>query len=77
MDEDDNFKIPDYYPAENILKTIQDMPEGYRMVLNLYIVEGYKHKEIAEILNINIGTSKSQLSKAKKIIQEKLSHKVK
>ena len=73
VDDLENFIIPDYYPAEKVLKTIQDLPEGYRMVLNLYIIEGYKHKEIAQMLDINIGTSKSQLSKAKKIIQEKLS----
>jgi RNA polymerase sigma factor (sigma-70 family) len=75
--DSENIQIPDYYSAEEILKVIQELPEGYRMVLNLYIVDGYKHKEIAEMLDINIGTSKSQLSKAKKIIQEKLSHKVK
>jgi RNA polymerase sigma factor (sigma-70 family) len=74
IDEADNFQIPDYHSADDVLKVIQDLPEGYKMVLNLYIVEGYKHKEIAEILDISIGTSKSQLSKAKKIIQEKLAH---
>jgi RNA polymerase sigma factor (sigma-70 family) len=74
VEEGDNFLVPDYHSAEEVLKVIQELPEGYRMVLNLYIVEGYKHKEIAEILDINIGTSKSQLSKAKKIIQEKLAH---
>ena len=42
------------------------------MVFNLYVIEGYKHKEISEILGIDIATSKSQLHRAKKIIQEKL-----
>ncbi len=68
----DNFQIDESHSADAILKVMQDLPEGYRMVLNLYIVEGYKHKEIAEMLGINVGTSKSQLSKARKIIQEKL-----
>lgn len=72
-DESDNFQINDGNSTEDVIKIIQDLPEGYRMVLNLHIVEGYKHKEIAEMLDINVGTSKSQLSKAKKIIQEKLS----
>jgi RNA polymerase sigma factor (sigma-70 family) len=74
VEEGESFQIPDYHSAEEVLQVIHDLPEGYKMVLNLYIVEGYKHKEIAEILDINIGTSKSQLSKAKKIIQEKLAH---
>lgn len=70
--EGDNIRIPNYHSAEEILKIIQELPEGYRMVLNLHIVDGYKHKEIAEILDINVGTSKSQLAKAKRIIQQKL-----
>jgi len=71
--DDDNFQIPEFNSTEEVLKVIQELPERYRMVLNLSIVEGYKHKEIAEMLDINIGTSKSQLSKARKIIQERLS----
>jgi len=74
IDEEGNFEIDDKHSVDVILNAIQQMPDGYRMVLNLYIVEGYKHKEIAEMLNITIGTSKSQLSKARKIIQEKLSN---
>lgn len=55
-----------------IIKVIQSLPEGYRMVFNLYAVEGYSHKEIAEMLEIAESTSKSQLSKARKILREKL-----
>ena len=55
-----------------ILKAIQDLPSGYRNVFNLYIIEGYTHKEIAEILDISENTSKSQLSKARKYLQKKL-----
>ncbi len=51
---------------EEIIKCIQQLPDGYRTVLNLYIVEGYSHKEISELLNISVGTSRSQLLRAKK-----------
>jgi len=47
---------------------IQQLPEGYRMVFNLYVVEGYKHQEIAELLQISVGTSKSQLHKARAML---------
>ncbi len=57
---------------EVLLNLIQNMPEGYRMVLNLYVFEGYNHKEISEILNISENTSKSQLSKARKYLKNKL-----
>jgi RNA polymerase sigma factor (sigma-70 family) len=51
--------------AEALTKFIQQLPPGYQAVFNLYVVEGYPHKEIAEMLGIDVGTSKSQLSKAK------------
>ena len=51
---------------------IDDLPEGYKMVFVLYAVEGYKHFEIAEMLNITKSTSKSQLFKARRMLQEKL-----
>ncbi len=55
-----------------IIKVIQSLPDGYRLVFNLYAVEGYSHKEIAEMLDIAESTSKSQLSKARKILRDKL-----
>jgi RNA polymerase sigma-70 factor (ECF subfamily) len=48
------------------------LPEGYRMIFNLYAIEGFKHKEIAIMLGINEGTSKSQLSHARKILQQQV-----
>ena len=51
---------------EEILGMIRKLTPAYRTVFNLYVIEGYKHEEIAEMLNISIGTSKSNLSKAKK-----------
>lgn len=73
IEEDTNFEITDNHSVEDIIKAMQELPQGYKIVLNMYVVEGYKHKEIAEMLNITVGTSKSQLSKARKIIQDKLS----
>jgi RNA polymerase sigma factor (sigma-70 family) len=55
---------------QEILAIIQSMAPGYRNVLNLYIIEGYSHAEIAEMLQISEGTSKSQLSRARTILQQ-------
>ncbi|WP_341215531.1 RNA polymerase sigma factor [uncultured Wocania sp.] len=55
-----------------IQQLIDVMPEGYKMVFVMYAIEGYKHQEIANMLNITEGTSKSQLFKARKLLQEKL-----
>ncbi|CAN5136523.1 RNA polymerase sigma factor [soil metagenome] len=60
------------FDAEYIQQLIDGLPEGYRVVFVMYAIEGYKHQEIAEMLNITIGTSKSQLFKARKMLQEKL-----
>jgi RNA polymerase sigma-70 factor (ECF subfamily) len=56
--------------AEELLKLVQKLPEGYRMVFNMYVIEGYPHKEIAETLGITESTSKTQLRKAKLQLQE-------
>jgi len=58
--------------ADYIQQLIDELPEGYKAVFVLYAIEGYKHTEIAELLKISEGTSKSQLFKAKKMLQEKL-----
>lgn len=57
--------------AEDIMKLIEELPTGYRIVFNLYAIEGYSHKEIAEQLNIGESTSRSQLLKARRMLQEK------
>lgn len=59
---------------EELLKEIATLPDGYRVVFNLYVIEGYSHKEIARQLNIGESTSRSQLVKARKLLQEKLEH---
>lgn len=55
-----------------IQELIDTLPEGYRIVFVMYAIEGYKHNEIAKMLNVSEGTSKSQLSKARKMLQKKL-----
>lgn len=52
------------------IEALRQLPEGYQMVLNLYAVENYSHKQIAEELNISVGTSKSQLARARKKLAE-------
>ncbi len=59
--------------AEHIQELIDELPEGYKMVFVLYAIEGYKHQEIAELLNISESTSKTQLFKARKALQRKIS----
>lgn len=58
--------------VEEIQKLIDALPEGYKTVFVLYAIEGYKHSEIAELLGISDGTSKSQLSKARRMLQQML-----
>lgn len=60
--------------AQDILFLLNQLPVGYRTVFNLYVLEGYKHREIAELMDISINTSKSQLILAKKRLQELLQH---
>lgn len=78
-------EIEDYHIArESIIETSSDsdaiahildeLPVGCKTVFNLYVLEDYKHKEIAELLNISIGTSKSQLAHAKKLLKTRLTN---
>jgi len=60
------------FTHEELLKLIRELPKGYRVIFNLYAIEGYKHKEIAEMLDIDIATSKSQYSRAKKVLRTKM-----
>ncbi|WP_299338498.1 sigma-70 family RNA polymerase sigma factor [uncultured Psychroserpens sp.] len=62
----------DHIPLDQILKHIQDLPPRYRMVFNLYELDNYSHKDIAELLNISVNTSKSNLHRAKNILQTKM-----
>ena len=62
----------DNLSLDYLLKIIQELPERYRMVFNLYVLDGYSHKEISGMLNIAEGTSKSNLSRARLILKEKI-----
>lgn len=64
--EDDDVSV-DY-----LLEIIQQLPDRYRQVFNLYVLDGFSHKEIAEMLNISTGTSKSNLARARVILKEKI-----
>lgn len=58
--------------AEDILRMVRELPVGYRTVFNLYVIEGFNHKEISEMLEISPNTSKSQLHKAKALLKIKI-----
>jgi RNA polymerase sigma-70 factor (ECF subfamily) len=62
--------VEDELAAKDILNLLEQLPTGYRTVFNLYVIEGFKHREIAEQLGISINTSKSQLILAKKKLQK-------
>ncbi len=62
--------VLDNLAEKDIIKLVQQLSPGYRTVFNMYVVEGYTHKQIADILGISEGTSKSQLSRAKVILQD-------
>ena len=67
-------QLSDHLEAEDLLKMIEALPPGYRVVFNLYAIDGFTHKEIAEHLGISENTSKSQLSRARNYLQKLLVH---
>jgi len=69
---DESFEAPFDISVQELLKYIQELSPRYRLVFNMYAIEGHSHKEIAEILNISEGTSKSNLSRARVILKEKV-----
>ncbi len=71
-DQSLHFQADDSLEAEDLMILISQLPVGYRTVFNLYAIEGYSHAEIGEKLGISEGTSKSQLSRARTLLQEKL-----
>ncbi|MGG9971424.1 RNA polymerase sigma factor [Ferruginibacter sp. SUN002] len=77
--EDKEWNVLENFAEKDIVKIIQQISPGYRQVFNMYVIEGYSHKEISEILGISEGTSKSQLARAKsilkKVIETNLLHK--
>lgn len=81
VDDIDTIQEPDFDPdnqdfagleANDLLEIIRELPTKYRMVFNLYAIEGYSHKEISKMVNISEGTSKSNLSRARGILQRRV-----
>ncbi len=60
------------FSKEELMEIMQTLPEGYRLVFNLYVFEKMKHKDIATVLNVSENTSKSQLTRARRVLQQKL-----
>jgi len=69
---DASLNILDQLGEQDIIGLVQELAPGYRSVFNMYVIEGYSHKEIGEIMGISEGTSKSQLARAKAILQKKV-----
>ncbi len=67
-----DFNILSDLNTEDLLKLINQLPDGYRIIFNLYVIEGYSHDEIADMLKIKTATSRSQLSKARAILKDKI-----
>ena len=80
--EDENYfeeshnDIESQFSVDDIQFLIDNLPDGYRMVFNLYCIEGFKHHEIATMLGINEGTSKSQLARARYLLQKMITDSV-
>lgn len=70
--ENESNPLDEVEDISHIQEAIDKLPEGYKAVFSLYVLEEYKHKEIADLLNIDVGTSKSQLYKARKILKQEL-----
>lgn len=70
--EHDYSALSDHLEAEDLMRMVKELPTGYRIVFNMYAIDGYSHKEIAESLGISENTSKSQLSRARTYLQKVL-----
>jgi RNA polymerase sigma-70 factor (ECF subfamily) len=71
LHEDEKISLADFHLAE-LITMVQALPDGCRLVFNLFAVEGYGHREIGEMLGISEGTSKSQYNRAKSLLRAKL-----
>lgn len=72
LNENESIYEMEEFSIDDIQYLIDNLPDGYKMVFNLYAIEGYKHQEIAAMLKISEGTSKSQLSHARKLLQNQI-----
>ena len=72
IEEDINTETTNEIKTDYLLSIIQELPDRYRLVFNLYSMDNFSHKEIAEMLHISEGTSKSNLSRARQILKQKI-----
>lgn len=72
IEDDENWKVDEHIDVSDIKKAIEDLPEKYKLVLKLFLMEGYDHEEISEILNISISASRTQLCRGKSILKDQL-----
>ena len=72
IDTNEEPAINEPFPTEILLSMIQSLPQGYRVVFNMYVFEDFSHKEIAETLKISENTSKTQLMKARRLLRKKI-----
>ncbi|NOJ75431.1 RNA polymerase sigma factor [Empedobacter stercoris] len=70
--QDDDEDIEDNFDYQQLLEVVHNLPPQYRQVFNLYVFEEFTHQEIAEMLNISVGNSKSNLSRARNLLKQKL-----
>lgn len=70
-EEEDNYLEP-LFSRQQLMKAMQKLPDGYRTVFNMYVIDGYKHREISRILNVSINTSKTQLVRARNMLRKEL-----
>ena len=70
--EPDYHKLDNQLEVDDLMKMIEELPVGYRTVFNMYAIDGFSHQEIADRLGISENTSKSQLSRARALLQKKL-----
>ena len=69
--EEESVSLSGFHYNE-LLKIIQSLPDGCRIIFNLFAIEGYSHNEISEMLGVSVGTSKSQYNRARKLLMERL-----
>lgn len=74
-EDEENWEVDEHLDVTDIKKGIEDLPEKYSLVLKLFLMEGYDHEEISEILNISVNTSRTQLCRGKTMLKDELKKK--
>ena len=74
IDDDDDWTVPDETTVNEVMRAIEELPENYRVTTKLFLLEGYDHQEISEILDISENASRTYLHRGKTKLKEKLKH---